>query len=354
MTRSYPIQDDEPPADPYDSNVVRPDDWSQDGDEPRAFRQGTVLARSELKTLPRVQALVAGVLSYPAAVVLVGSYGTGKTTLVHGIAASVATGRRWLGREVQRRRVLIVVGEGAYGLDDRISAWEHAWQNGDPISDEQITFLVKPSSLAKHTAWAEITAYAVAGGYGFVVLDTFSSLAPDADETKDAAQVMRWLSDLSASIDGTALLVHHPGWSDSSRVRGGYQFEANADEVLVLTGTEGSELVCLTRKKVKDGVSGATIWLRRRPLLHSVVMQTAQPDELDVPLRERIVSVLAGYAEIGATGPQLVTEIGVEDKNRSSFYKALEAARTADLIVGIGSARRQRYYLAEHEPKDTK
>ena len=37
-----------------------------------------------------------------------------------------------------------------------------------------------------------------------VVLDAFSSLAPDADETKDAALVIRRLSDLSAEINGAA------------------------------------------------------------------------------------------------------------------------------------------------------
>lgn len=65
---------------------------------------------------------------------------------------------------------------------------------------------------------------------------------------------MRWLSDLSNAIDGTAILVHHPGWSDSGRTRGDYQFEANADEVLVFAGVaEGSHLLSLTRKKVKAG-----------------------------------------------------------------------------------------------------
>jgi len=316
------------------------------------FRQGTLLARSQLGALPKIEALVDGVLSYPAAVVLVGPYSAGKTTLVHGLACCVATGKAWLGRGVRRRRALIVVGEGAYGLEQRLAAFEYAWRGSVPIADDALTFLVKPDTLNKHATWSEITAYALEGDYGLVVLDTFSSLAPDADETKDAPRIMRWLSDLAAATNGTAVLVHHPGWSDAGRVRGAYAFEANADEVLVLSGVADSELVSLTRKKVKDGPAGATLWLRRRPTLDSVVMEAARADQLDVPLRERIVAVLAALADVGATGPQLMAEIGVEDKGRSAFYKALAKAEDEDLVTAAGNHKARRYYLTRHTPED--
>ena len=97
-------------------------------------------------------------------------------------------------------------------------------------------FSVKPDSFTDRKVWAELTVEAIDLGVRFVVLDTFSSLAPDADETKDAPVFTRRLSDLAAAIDGTALAVHHPGWGDSDRTRGGYQLEANVDEVLKLSG----------------------------------------------------------------------------------------------------------------------
>jgi hypothetical protein len=334
-----------------------PEDWATAPPDPLEeppFRQGQLLKRSQLAGLPRVQPLVEGVLSYPAAVVLVGGYASGKTTLAHGLAGCVATGAEWLGRPTVRRRVLVVVGEGAYGLEERISAFEYAWRGGKPIDDQDLVFLVKPSTLAKVHAWTEITAYAVAGGFGLVILDTFSSLAPEADETKDAPLIMRWLSDLASAIDGTAVLVHHPGWSDATRVRGGYAFEANADEVLVLAGVADSELVSLTRKKVKDGPAGAVLWLRRRPMLRSVVMEAARADQLGAPLRERILAVLAGMGDIGATGPQILTEIGIEDKSRSAFYKALGKAVDDDDLRATGAHKARRYYLADLAPEDAR
>jgi AAA domain len=310
-------------------------------------RLGTPLARSELASLPKVETLIPDVLSTPAAVVLVGGYGLGKTVLTHSWGCSIATGQSWLGKPVTQRRVLFVVGEGAYGLDARIGAWEQSWNDGRRIPDEALTFLVKPHSLRDGLTWAQIRELAVDGGYGLIILDTFSSLAPDADETKDAAIVMRRLSDLSVAISGTTVLVHHPGWSDPNRTRGGSQFEANADEVLVLTGVaEGSDLLCLTRKKVKDGPSGATMWLARRPIHGSVIIQSARPDDADVPLRDRIVAVLGGYGDIGATGPQLLEELKVPAGGRSGFYWVLRKLRE-DGLVG---ERRKRYYLSGQEP----
>jgi hypothetical protein len=161
-----------------------------------------------------------------------------------------------------------------------------------PVSDDDLAFMVKPGSLASRTTWQHLTEYALVHGYRFILFDTFSSLAPDADEVKDAPLIMRRLSDLSAAVDGTAVLVHHPGWGDSGRARGGYQIEANADEVLILTGVANEPLVSLTRKKVKDGPSGSTVWLRRRPMADSVIFEHARPGDVEVPLRQRIVAVL--------------------------------------------------------------
>lgn len=337
--RRDPTVDDQPP-------------WPEEppGDHPadRPFHHlGTPLTRSELAALPKVRQLVDGVLSYPCAAVVVGGYGLGKSVLVHGLACSVGTGRPWLGREVARHRALIVVGEGAYGLDERFRAWEQAWNGGKAIGPDEVTFLIKPASLRNEVTWQEITAYATAGGYGFVILDTFSSLASDADETKDAALIMRRISDLSEAIDGTVLLVHHPGWSDAGRTRGGYQFEANADEVLVMTAvSEGSSLVCLTRKKVKDGASGSTIWINRKAAFGSVIFEHARANDAEVPMRNRILTVLGNYGDLGATGPQLKDELAVPDGSRSAFYKALNKLSDGGEIRAEGARQKARYYLA--------
>jgi hypothetical protein len=342
----------------------RQDDHQNDGegasgaagtgdDSTQTPKLGNAYARSQLGTLPAVRSIIAGIMSQPAAVVLVGAYGLGKSVLVHGWACCIATGKPWLGREVEQRRVLVVVGEGAYGLHERITAWETAWNDAKPVADSMLTLLVKPSSLADVATWTALTEFAVAGGYGFVVLDTFSSLAPDADETKDAALIMRHLSDLSATISGTAVLVHHPGWSDAGRTRGGYQLEGNADEVLVLAGVGGdeSDIVSLTRKKRKDGPDGATVWLKLTNSARSVIFQMASADAAEVPLRVRITALLDNYGDHGATGPQLIAEVGLADADRSGFYKAMRALTADGEVATLGPRQRLTYFLAKYAPE---
>lgn len=305
---------------------------------------GTPLARSALGGLPKASPLVEGVLSTPAAAVLVGGYGLGKSVLVHGLACAVALGVPWLGRPTRSARVLVVVGEGAWGLHDRIGAWEQTWNSGRPIPDDRLEFMLKPASLAHMNTWAALTTYCIDTGIGFVILDTFSSLAPDADETKDAARIMRNLSDLSANINGTALLVHHPGWGDSGRTRGGYQFEANADEVLVMTEVaENAGLIVITRKKVKDGPGGQSFHLSRVPCGESVIFQHARPDEAD-GLPAAIHSALLDMGSKGATGPQLRAMLGVgEGAEYRAFYRALNSLKDAGRVTSSGNARSEIY-----------
>lgn len=313
---------------------------------PTAFER-SILTRSDLAGLEPVTSLVDGVLSSPAAALVVGGYGVGKTAFMLTLAASVATGQPFLGRDVKQARTLYVVGEGAYGLDARMAAWEYAWNRRSPLDDQALTFSVKPGSLAHAPTWAELTDYAVAGGYGLVILDTFSSLAPEADETKDAPRVIRWLSDLSVAIRGSAVLVHHPGWSDAGRSRGGYQLEANADEVLILTGSQDTPVVQVTRKKVKDGPSGGTFWVRRVPAAESITIEHASGADVTAPLADRILGVLDALGDIGGTGPQLMAELGIDERNRSTFYRALRSLQQDELVDKSGPHKSARYTAKE-------
>lgn len=338
----------------YDSNTP---DWCDEHADMRTNCgcrlpgfAGTVLPRSALASVPAVQPMIDGVLSRPSAAVLVGSYGVGKTFLSLGMAASIATGRGWLGRAVHASPVLYVIGEGASGMHDRISAWEDAWNEGNPIPDNRLQLSVKPGSLAEDTRWSEIKGWAASAGVGAVFLDTLSSLAPDADETRDAARIMRQLSDLASKINGPAVLVHHPGWSDNGRVRGGYQFEANADEVLVLTGTVTEPLITLEVKKRKDGVSGQRLWLRRKEHAGSMIVEHANAHDAEVPIRERIEVILGNYAGEGCSATNLLAELDATDKGRSSVYRALNRLRGEGVVAKEDRKHGARYWLTALVP----
>lgn len=319
------------------------DEWTGEPDTegPSRFTR-TLMRRSELRALPPVEPLIDGVLSRRSSAVLVGPTQVGKTLTSLAWACSVATGTPWLGRGTHRAPVLYVVGEGANGLDARVNAWEQAWRT--KVDDEALTFAVKPDSLRNHRTWREMGEAARDLRAGLVVLDTFSSLAWDADEVKDAPLITRWMSDLAGHIEGNTLLVHHPGWSDAGRTRGGSQFESNVDEVVVLRGNGHSDLVQLERKKVKEGPSGGTFWLRRRALFGSCVMESARASDADEPMRDRILRVLAVME--GPTGPQLCKELGAEDGKRTTVLHPLRDLARQGAVVKDGKRGRERYFLA--------
>jgi hypothetical protein len=280
---------------------------------------GRRYSRDQLADLPTVEPLIDRVMSRPAVVTFVGPYGGGKTVLALAWSSCVATGTPWLGHAVAQTRVLYICGEGAYGLNARFGAWEK--QTGCKIGPDELAVFVQPESLAKDETWDALEVEAEKAMAGLVVLDTFSSLAPDADETKDSARIIRRCSELATQIEGTVLLVHHPGWSDNGRARGGYQLEANADEVLILAAEQDSPQISVTRKKVKDGPDGDVLWLTRRAAHGSVVIESARPDEIDGPLKAKIRVALQMTGQVGLSVPQIEKELG--GTKRSSIYRVL-------------------------------
>lgn len=319
-------------------------------------RLGAVLSVAQLGDLPPIRNLVDGWLSAPSAAVLVGGYGLGKTAVTVSMACSVASGTPFLGHEVEQRRTLYVVGEGARGMGRRVRAWSEAWRKDLP--EDSLSFMVRPrGSLSEAETWRDLRRYCQDHEIGFVVLDTMSALAPDADETKDAPRIVRGLNDLAEQIDGTALLVHHPGWSNAGRSRGGYQLQGNVDEVLVLTAAaEGSEHLAVKVDKRKDGESGYTHYLRRIvvPLgtdengdpVSSITVEHSRISDAEVPIRERVLGYLAACGDLGASPSDIAKEVGAE-RSSGGFRSTLRHLVSDGLVSTRGNGRATVYYLTE-------
>jgi AAA domain len=315
-----------------------------DGDEPSAFAR-TIMRRSALGKIPPVEPLIDGIMSRRSTAVLVGQTGAGKTFVALSWACSVGTGHPWLARTVHRAPSLYVVGEGAHGLDARVSAWESIWQTD--VSDDDVVFSARPASLSDRSTWSEMAAQAVDMGAGLIVLDTYSSLAWDLDETKDAPTVMRRLSDLAGDTGATALLVHHPGWADSGRARGGSQIEANADEVLILHGGPSSPLVELERKKVKEGAAGERQWLRRRPYAESVIIEAVRDSEVAADEGDRVERIIRDVF-----GGEIVSRTQVRDAlvdrlsvSRTTAYEYLGRLIRGGVLARAGGTDRSPMWM---------
>ena len=143
-----------------------------------------------------------------------GKWSTAKTFIALDWAACVATGKPWQSREVQQRRVLYVVAEGANGFDQRADAWETGWRT--KIADDWLSVYPYPVNLLNASDIDNLRALIEWGGYSFVILDTMARCMVGADENsaKDCGIVVDTMTQLLASTPderGVVLGVHHAG-----------------------------------------------------------------------------------------------------------------------------------------------
>lgn len=317
-----------------------------------------------LMAQPEQVPLVAGVLTEGALAALIGATGLGKSFLTLAWCLCVSTGTPWLGRAVQQRRVLYVVGEGADGLRKRAEAWSK--QTGVVPSAEDFRVLAAPGRLDDPRTMRTLARMAADEGTGLVVLDTLSSLAPEAEKPGEAP---RWLAELKALREslpgtGTVLFVHHSGVGDPTRARNSSALEANPDEVLVLTSSaEKSPLLSLRGKKVKDGPDGWTIPLHRTVLGESCVIESVAGSSkatspaanfADHPVfaqavswSDKVLNYLTSVGAEGATGAELRLALGVDPKGKAVIYDALTTLKSTGQVVSNGAARGARFYAAK-------
>lgn len=267
-----------------------PTDWTIESlREEFGTRLGQIIGREDLSGLPKPEPLIESWADTGTAVLMVGATGTNKTFTLIGWACSVVTGEPWLGHEVaiEPSPVIYVVGEGASRFDERIAAWEA--ESGVEVPRDRLVHLIRPqTSIKEEKFWKALQKMAIRIGARLIIMDTFSSLAPDVDETTEAAAAIRRMTDLAVEIDGAVVLAHHTGWSSQNRARGGSQLEANADSVIVLTkdnDEDDNSDVTIWRKKDKDGPAGRRIRVARMALAPSCVLEVLERDV--EPVRRR-------------------------------------------------------------------
>ena len=220
-----------------------------------------VMQLNDLRSLPKPEPLIDGVLNKHTVTTLVGPRNIGKSFISLSWALSLVTGQRWLGHEVQRTNVLFVVKEGLYGLDNRVRAWNLTWgQRVAPEALDGFYIWKPPGSLwnpqTRTPRVSDVEAIARHHDCGLVILDTASSLFTGLEENSnsEAATVLERLDSLRDAIGGTVLLVHHTGKAAENGSRGASAWEANVDDVVMVKQQEGQRSsFSLESGKVKDG-----------------------------------------------------------------------------------------------------
>lgn len=327
----------DPPAPPP------PDDDPPPDDPITPVLSDRLLTRSALRNLPDPEPLIDNVLDQGTTALLYGKWGTAKTFIALDWAACVATGKPWQGRTVRKRRVLYVVGEGAFGFKGRMDAWEVGWQRD--VEDDSLSILPVPVNLSNAREVAQLRALVDWGGYDMVVLDTLARCMVGADENsaRDCGLVVDAMTQVLSSTPGQrglVLGVHHAG-KDGRTLRGSSAFEAAADTVY-FTEREG-RTITLDRQKRKDGPETDThqLELDAMPGTSSAVISRAKNAPLGSGANSRadqLYSIfLQAFGDIGATSTQFEKASGM---TTGTFHRARAELVKSGLLVNTGTDMR--------------
>ncbi|PMR61785.1 hypothetical protein C1A38_06740 [Verrucosispora sp. ts21] len=236
--------------------------------------------RTALKSLPKIEPMVADTYGRHSYIVLAGRNYTYKSFIATDLGCCHATGKPWLGtREVVQGRVLYLIGEGAYDQDNRITAWEK--HNGTEVPAENfITFPRTPRLFNNAAELEALNELIRQERFVLVIIDTLRRASGEAkgNSNDDMGQVVDAIEDIKRATDnGSVLVIAHTDAEDT-KVRGATNIEDDADYVY-RTQRVNSNQVKLWRTKNKYGPEDDTHQLRATLVADSLVLA---PDEARV------------------------------------------------------------------------
>lgn len=241
---------------------------------------------------------------------MIGGSGTGKSFIALDLASSIATGRPWCGRRVQKAPVVYFCGEGVNDFRLRLIAWQ---DEHTKYSRGQLALLTEPMRL--HVAGeaeklgdriqSMIDDGTLSGPPGAVFLDTLSMACQGTDLSEtDATQLFGGMQKhIQARYGSAVVIIHHEGWgSAKGRARGSYQFFASPDRQYIIERMTDASGTRMRQDKFKDG-GGLLV-----PLYFELVSGTFEErpdlvDSLGRPEPRRFIRPAEGKAS-----PQTVEE----------------------------------------------
>lgn len=334
-------------ADPYDIDFDAPPDPDPPPRRPRNIRppiRSRLLTMTDLASLPDPEPLIEDTLDLGTVAVLAGYWGTMKSFVALDWAASVATGRRWMGRETAQRRVLYIAGEGAHGIYGRLTAWQTGWRM--PIANDEFTLLPDPVHLLNGADVAELCDLVQSDGYGVVFVDTISKSIAGADENsaKDMSMVVANLYAIQrATLGGAVVALHHTG-KDKVTVRGSSALEAGVDTVYATEG--GPDSLILSRRKRKDGPLEDTLNLKFSAVsgTPSGVIEAAGSLGSSQTRRDLISHLTSHYSATGGSRSQIVETCGLP---KTTAYREINELVTEGFLINQGTQTRPFYIVAK-------
>lgn len=248
-----------------------------------ASLKASMLSAGGLAAMPAPPPLISKLLNLNTTSWLIGKSGSYKSFVALDLAAHVATGRDWQGREVTGGTVLYILGEGAAGMSMRMRAWEA--RNG-PVGDK-LMFLPSAVNVKDEPGWAALVALVAELHPSLIIVDTQARMSIGLKEN-DNAEMMLYVNavdQLRAASGACVLTVHHIGRSGSD-ARGASSIDGAQDAELRVERT-GSKALRIHQDKQKDATDEETIDIRLEVEGESLVVAAGSPLRFAMSLEQR-------------------------------------------------------------------
>lgn len=300
-----------------------------------------LLTRSELANIPALNPLISDTLELGTLGMLAGPYGSCKSFVALSWAASISTGTPWFGREVsQHGPVIYVAGEGASGINGRLSAWEA--DTGADVADANLLVLPMPVNFGRASEVAEFCEIVAEHKPVLVILETLNRCAVGMDENsaQEMGRVVNGMYEIQRqTAGGSVFVVHHAG--KDGTIRGSTSLAAGMDTVYTTKG--GAQAVALSRTKRKDGEATDELSLRLRQVAESAVLDLVRTPDMATPNDERLLSAfVSAFSAIGCTRSDLRK---ITDFAPASFNRSLNKLVSTGSLINKGTAKAPFYQL---------
>jgi len=315
---------------------------------------GALLDSAAMRAQPRPAPLVAGLLDLDSTAWLHGRPGSYKSFVALDLAACVARGKTWHGREVTRRPVVFLVAEGSAGMGLRTAAWETLYGTMDGV-----WFLPLPIQVSDRAAWAALAEVCRRVEAGFVVLDTQARVTVGLEENsaRDMGLFVDAIETIRRATAACVLAVHHPN-KNGTEARGSSAVGGAMSTILRAERTDTCR-VTIHLDKQKDGDDSGTVELELVRVdggldevtardLSSLAVVDAGTRPAALPRRDWIDNLTPNQAEIAGV---MVDHMPALGGTRAEITRVLRERREAAgrSAMAHGSFARAFDALAEHE-----
>jgi predicted transcriptional regulator len=302
----------------------------------------SLLSGDLLDSLPAPESLLEGILSVGTLAAIYGPSGIGKSFVAQGIALSVSTGSRWMGRQVRQGPVLYVAAEGSFGLAQRRRAWMTSEQLSATEGDHWLVRSVNLLDLNWSTALVEL---AKELRPVLIVVDTVARSMQGGEEnsSRDMGTLINAADAIRHATGATVLLVHHtPRQGDN--MRGHTSLEGAVDTAIEVQGDEHN--LVLRCAKQKDAAPFEDIRLSLRVVGDSCVVGDPFLSETKITEIGRRMLETLDETDLGdgisPTRWQAVSGVGV-----SSAFRWQKTLVTLGYCQAVGDGKRKLYTLTE-------